>query len=161
MGCNGASPVCREEANECDIQCGAGEYRHGHHCYHCSTASSDGERGCAECDGAGLCRVCKAGYGMRRGECRSMEQIALDRVAAELGEGCTSPDIETCLESRCSGRGECGTFDVELDLDTRAVLTLLVNAIQHCNNHIRLMNAMHKLTSATMALTSFRPRSDT
>ena len=127
-GCEAEHPVCRAAANECDIQCGAGQYRHGHYCYHC-----DGSGPCKTCDGAGLCEACNEGYGMRRGECRSMEQIGLDRIAAELGEGCTSPDLLTSLEAESSGGGECGTFDITMDLDSRAVLTLFVNGNRHHN----------------------------
>ena len=111
--------------NECDIQCGAGQYRNGHYCYHC-----DGSGPCKTCDGSGLCRECNNGYGLRRGECRSMEQIGLDKVEETLGGTCTSPDILTCLGTECSGGGECGTFDVTIDPSTKAVVALLVSNTQ-------------------------------
>ena len=127
-GCGTDHGVCGEADNECDIQCGADQYRHGDYCYHCSRMSESTP--CRECDGEGLCAVCNAGYGERRGECRAMEQVGLDRIAGELEAagraGCTSPDLLTCREETCQGSGECGTFGVVRDGTTMAVNGLFV-----------------------------------
>ena len=121
--------MCKEDKNECDIECGAGQYRHGDYCYHCehSVGGVEMREGvemtCGKCGGQGLCAECKAGYGERDGECREMEQIGLDRVAKALREagrdGCTSPDLLTCHSTTCHGSEECWTFAATVDESKR------------------------------------------
>ena len=120
--------MCKAANNECDIQCGAGQYRHGHFCYHCGLVGEGSA--CQLCDGKGGCTACSEGYGLRNGECRSLEQIGLDAVAETLAAqgrtGCTSPDMLTCLAETCAAPASCGTFEVELDAGRTNVATLFV-----------------------------------
>ena len=136
----GGAGVCAEARNECDIQCGSGQYRHGDYCYHCVHSESEaagGEMTCGKCGGDGLCAECKAGYGARDGECRTLEQIGLDRVAGKLREAgraeCTSPDLLTCHSETCAGSAQCGAFAVRVDNSSASasVKELFVDQARH------------------------------
>ena len=132
-GCETDHGVCQEGENECDIQCGAEQYRHGDYCYHCSRI--DGSTPCKECDGEGLCKACNAGYGLRNGECREMEQIGLDKIAERLSEagrgGCTSPDLLTCRDVTCRGSSTCGTFSVGRESSSGRVRELFAQFVNN------------------------------
>ena len=76
-----------------------------------------------------------------------MEQLGLDAVAAELAgqaghEGCTSPDLLTCVhsdsavteggETTCLGHESCGPFAVTIRVEGRGVRGLFVAHLHFC-----------------------------
>ena len=132
-GAGSGVPVCTTEDGECEIQCGGDTYRDGDYCYRCD----DSEGLCKECDGAGLCSVCRDGVDKVGKECENRQQAALDAIAEELRKisglgGCVAPDVLRCT-TPCAGSG-CGTYKIELDSGRRVTKLFDSNNKQETTN---------------------------
>ena len=99
--------MCAPEGEACRIQCGADTCRRGEYCYYTSAAH------CMECEDASgdhnVCTRCHEPYLLVDDMCKHPEQVALDKIAEMIGEGCTAPQLPGTSSSGCGG------FSVSLD----------------------------------------------